>query len=103
MNKNPDEFGHYGGNEHNYHFAEYISMIEQAGFRNLRWDLVSRYRSKDLLAKSLANDPRHSRLRKNIKYLYLNLVYSLDKSGFKPLLAILQKLSLLQMTFTATK
>jgi ubiquinone/menaquinone biosynthesis C-methylase UbiE len=103
MNKDPDEYGHYGGNEHLYHFAEYISMIKQGGFRNLRWDPVSRYHSKDLLARSLVNDPRHSRLRKNMKYLYLNLVYSLGRSGLKPLLAILRQLSLLQMTFTATK
>ncbi len=103
MNEDPDEFGHYGGNEHNYHFAEYISMIKQAGFRNLQWNPVSRYGSKNLLAQCLTNDSRRSRLRKNIKYLYLNLVYSLQRSGFKPLLAILQQLSLLQMTFTATK
>jgi 2-polyprenyl-3-methyl-5-hydroxy-6-metoxy-1,4-benzoquinol methylase len=32
LEKKPDNVAHYGGNEHNYRYGEYISMLKSAGF-----------------------------------------------------------------------
>lgn len=99
----PDELGHYGGNEHSYHCAEYVFMMKQAGFRNLSSEVVARYRSRHTLAKAMEADHRPPGLRKKIKNLYLNLVYFLVHWHLKPLLVVMQQLSLVQLTFSATK
>jgi SAM-dependent methyltransferase len=99
----PEEFGHYGGNEHSYHHAEYVSMMRQAGFRNIKSEIVARYRSKDALKSSMAADHRPPGVRKQLKYAYLNTTYLLERAKLKPLLHLMKVLSLVQLTFSASK
>jgi|GEM_PF-5198889 len=99
----PDESGDYGGNEHNYHCTEYLSMMKKAGFRNVRMEVARRYRSKPAIAQSIKVDHRPPRLRKNIKKLYMFSIYFLCRPVFRPLLVILIRLSLVQLSFSATK
>lgn len=103
MHSAPEEFGHYGGNEHSYHCAEYVSMMKQAGFRNLNLEVVARYRTKHALAEAMKADLRPPGLRKNIKNFYMNFVYLLVHCRLKLLLAVMQQLSLIQLTFSASK
>jgi SAM-dependent methyltransferase len=99
----PDESGDYGGNEHNYHCTEYLSMLKKAGFRNVRMEVARRYQSKPAIAQSIEVDRRPPGLRKNIKKLYMFSIYILCRPMFRPLLVILMRLSLVQVTFSATK
>lgn len=99
----PDESGDYGGNEHSYHYSEYMSMVKKAGYRDVRAEIAARYRSKSALAASMSADRRPPGLRKKIKELYLNLVHLSNRPLLKPLLAALERLSLVQLNFSATK
>jgi len=99
----PEESGDYGGNEHNYHCTEYLSMMKKAGFRNVRTEVAMQYRSKPAIAQSIKVDRRPPGLRKNIKKLYMFSIYFLCRPVFRPLLVILTRLSLVQLSFSATK
>jgi ubiquinone/menaquinone biosynthesis C-methylase UbiE len=99
----PDEFGHYGGNEHSYHCAEYRAMIRQAGFRNLQSELVARYLSKEVIAQAMQADHRPRGIRRTVKKLYLHLVHSLEAARLEPILFVMKQLSLVQLTFSADK
>lgn len=97
------ELGDYGGNEHSYRYSEYVGMLEQAGFRNITSEVVARYRSKEVIRQAMQVDRRPPGFRKKLKSFYLNLIYQVQRPLLKPLLAIMKHLSLVQLTFSATK
>lgn len=103
LNSAPEEFGHYGGNEHSYHYSEYILMMKQAGFRNLRSEICARYRTRETLVKAIEADRRPQGLRKWTKILYLNLIYFMERAHLRLLLFVTKKLSLVQLSFSASK
>jgi SAM-dependent methyltransferase len=99
----PDESGDYGGNEHNYHYSEYKSMMKAAGYRNVRAEIAARYRSKVAVLESMRADRRPPGLRKKLKSYYLYFIHISSKPALAPLLAVLERLSLVQLNFSATK
>jgi ubiquinone/menaquinone biosynthesis C-methylase UbiE len=99
----PDESGDYGGNEHNYHYSEYRSMMKAAGYQNVRAEIAARYRSKVGVLESMRADLRPPGTRKKIKSFYLNFVHISTSPALTPLLGILERLSLVQLNFSATK
>lgn len=101
--ESPEELGHYGGNEHSYYYKEYISMIRGAGFRDVKSCPVARYHSRKAIEKALELDHRKPGLAKTVKKTYLNLVHLLMVARLKPVIALVRRLSLMQLTFSATK
>lgn len=81
--RNPELVG-YGGNEHTYRLNEYLSMIREAGFKNIHVEL-----SRQLfIAPRIL--PGTSRLKKHLKCLFYGFVRLAHDSGverlFQPLL-----------------
>jgi len=101
--KSTHDLGHYGGNEHSYYYKEYISMILKAGFRDVKSSPVARYRSRKAIEKALELDHRKPGLAKTVKKTYLNLVHLLMAARLVPMLELVKQLSLIQVTFSATK
>jgi ubiquinone/menaquinone biosynthesis C-methylase UbiE len=99
----PEEYGHYDGNEHTYHYSEYVGFIKRAGFREVKTQIVARYRSIELIRKAMAADKRRPGIAKEIKKLYLHFIHLLSRPVFKPVLFLAERLSLVQLTFTAAK
>jgi len=99
----PEEFGHYDGNEHTYHYSEYVGFMKRAGFQEVKTQIVARYRSIELMRKAMAADNRRPGIRKEIKSIYVHLIHLLSRPVFKPVLFLAERLSLVQLTFTATK
>jgi SAM-dependent methyltransferase len=104
LEENPEEMGHYGGNEHIYYHGEYMRMLKEAGFRNIRCPISPRYTKPksylDILKQQQA-DPRKVFLRK----LYYGGIHMLTRMGPLgwPGLAVLRKLSMLQSYYLAVK
>ena len=49
----PVAMGHYGGNEHSYHHGEYLAMLRQAGFQDVRAVLAVRNAQPRLALRDL--------------------------------------------------
>jgi len=103
LDASPEETGHYGGNEHIYSNNEYVAMIRQAGFEEVRPDVAARYRTKEAVSQSLADDRHRSKLRNAVKSLWCHIPYFLMRTGLGMGTALLQRLSLVQSSFTSTK
>ena len=103
LEESPEDYGHYDGNEHTYHFSEYIELIKQAGFTDVKPEVVARYRSKEMIKLGMAADKRKPGIRKEIKRMYLHAIHILSHPVFKPLLVVAERLSLVQLTFSAVK
>jgi SAM-dependent methyltransferase len=103
MASRPEVYGDYGGNEHIYHFGEYLSMIRQANFRDVKTEIIARYRSRDVISMSVADFPHWGGPRTIAKNIYLHIICSLIRARMKPILAIIKRLSLVQVTFSAVK
>ncbi len=96
--------GDYGGNEHIYYRREYLDMLLQAGFEQVRDNLAYRYQQPASYLRYLQSvgAGRLSRLR---RALYYRFIHGLTCLGFvgQPLLALLRRLSLVQVNFTGRK
>jgi SAM-dependent methyltransferase len=96
--------GDYGGNEHTYYRHEYLAMLRQAGFVQVRDRVSLRYVSPRSYLKSLeANQAGRWSIRARL--LYYRAIGTLSRSGMlgKPVLGMMNALSMLQTTFVATK
>lgn len=103
MDSDPESLGDYGGNEHIYHNNEYLRMLKQAGFSKISMDADARYRSRSALARYLKADRHTPGLRQTIKSYYLNGIYWAVRLNLIPVLVALRYLSLMQVTFRATR
>jgi SAM-dependent methyltransferase len=104
LEQNPDEVGHYGGNEHIYYHHEYMRMLRDAGFRNIRSPISPRYlhpKSYLDILKRQRVAPRKILLRR-LYYGWIGLHAKLGPLGW-PMLAALRRLSMLQSYFLAEK
>lgn len=104
LEENPDEIGHYGGNEHIYYHHEYLRMLREAGFRNIRSPISPRYVQPEsylAILERLHTAPRKIRLR---RYYYggVRMLTRVGPLGW-PALAVLRRLSMLQSYFLAEK
>jgi SAM-dependent methyltransferase len=102
LEEHPEEMGHYGGNEHIYYHGEYLRMLRDAGFRNIRCPISPRYANpKAYLAILEQQKAGKIGLRK----LYYGGVHTLTRLGplGRPGLAVLRKLSMLQSYYLAVK
>ena len=96
--------GDYGGNEHTYYRQEYLAMLRQAGFTDVRDRISLRYVSPGSYLKSLkANQACRWSMR--ARRLYYGAIGTLSRSGMlgKPVLGMMNALSMLQTNFMATK
>jgi ubiquinone/menaquinone biosynthesis C-methylase UbiE len=103
LESEPDEFGHYGGNEHSYYYSEYVSMIRQAGFTNVNSEVVARLRSREVIAQALASDPHRSKLRKLAKSWYSHFICFLVWARLKPVVWAIQQTSIVQSSFVGSR
>jgi 2-polyprenyl-3-methyl-5-hydroxy-6-metoxy-1,4-benzoquinol methylase len=80
--ENPEKIGHYGGNEHVYRSYEYVSMLRQAGFKDIQ-----------ILPSLMAYSPDASLLKRAFR----TIVRAVQKNpiAFK----LLDALSLPQVTY----
>ncbi len=104
LRENPEEMGHYGGNEHIYYHHEYLRMLKDAGFRNVRCPMSPRYSNPNTylnILKLQHANPRKIALRR----MYYGGVHFLTKLGPLgwPTLAAMRRLSLLQSYYLAEK
>jgi SAM-dependent methyltransferase len=102
LEENPEEMGHYGGNEHIYYHGEYMAMLRDAGFRNIRCELSPRYTNP----KSYIDILKQQNTSKiGLRKLYYGGIHTLTRIGPLgwPGLALLRKLSMLQSYYLAVK
>jgi SAM-dependent methyltransferase len=96
MEKNPQRFGHYGGNEHSYRHQGYLDLLTEAGFENIS----SRPSDKYILIPKRA--PWDNALRWNFKILYYWLIQRI-LVNVETISRLLIRLSLLQPTIIGQK
>jgi hypothetical protein len=80
-----------------------VSMIKLAGFRDVRAEVVARLRSREAIARDKAVDPHRSGLRNLAKEIYSQGMCFMVAARLRPGIALMQKLSLAQSTYSATK
>ncbi len=110
LETHPKEMGHYGGNEHNYRYHEYISMLRKAGFNkiiSIPNIIIDNYKlrfteakNKNINGQPLYQD-RTLKIKKAYYYL-ISKIFSLSWS-FKPFLSIMKYFSIIPSTFLVTK
>ncbi len=104
LEEKPEELGHYGGNEHIYYFSEYLSMLCEAGFQTAKGHPSNRYCNPASYIRLLRaqNVPAKKIFARK---LYYKGIQGLLRSGFvgRPVISLLQRLSLLQAYFVAEK
>jgi 2-polyprenyl-3-methyl-5-hydroxy-6-metoxy-1,4-benzoquinol methylase len=109
LQTHPQEMGHYGGNEHNYRYHEYLQMLQQAGFKNIiASPNISNFNPEMRLkqAKKKKRQDGSSLNRQSalfLKRLYYQAIAAIirGESLSRPLLQSLQVLSLIPSTFMA--
>ncbi|MGH2507879.1 MAG: class I SAM-dependent methyltransferase [Ktedonobacteraceae bacterium] len=106
LQENPLALGHYGGNEHAYYNWEYLSMLRQAGFRDVfTFPLATAsdplFRLERILAQRNTVGPLYSERDIAARAVYYVLTAKLVR--FKPLYHALVILSLVPSQFCGTK
>lgn len=105
----PAEMGHYGGNEHNYRYDEYVKMLKLAGFSTIRSQphfSVCDYQKRVQRSQLKVSSPSiHSQSLMLIKRFYYYFVAQLCRDRVQPsfVLDLLKQLSLIPVTFAAVK
>jgi 2-polyprenyl-3-methyl-5-hydroxy-6-metoxy-1,4-benzoquinol methylase len=110
LETHPHEMGHYGGNEHNYRYHEYLEMLKKAGFLKVTsephislTDYQGRVKQAEVIMckERPLYDPRDIQIKKIYYYVVYKLITLdlLDKIFPK----LLTYLSLVPSTFIATK
>ena len=102
--------GHYGGNEHNYRYYEYISMLRKAGFNkiiSIPNIIIDNYKLRFTEAKNknINGQPLYQDRTLKIKKTYyysISKIFSLSWP-FKPFLSIIKYFSIIPSTFLVTK
>lgn len=110
MITSPVRIGHYGGNEHIYHYNEYINIIKAAGFSKVQSKLGIQYEyaGAAIMEKHRAvlyGAPIYNKsqiVRRKAWYGFVNFINDSGAIG-APLLYMLKKLSLISQVFVATK
>jgi SAM-dependent methyltransferase len=104
LEKFPEQMGHYGGNEHIYYYGEYINLLKQSGFLEVKGSLHERlsYPQAVILGDIHKNWSDEKLL---VKLFALTLFKKMIKNKvlFFPLLTALKKLSLIPVSFEAKK
>lgn len=111
LKTHPQEMGHYGGNEHNYRYHEYLIMLKKAGFSNIVTSPnISNTNSQTRLKQAKKRKRQDGSLLYSNHILRLKKIYYQTIEGIirgetssRPLLKLLQFLSLIPSTFIATK
>ena len=111
LQTHPQEMGHYGGNEHNYRYHEYVQMLQQAGFDKIkRFPNISTFKPEMRLKQAKKKKRQDGSLLDESSILFVKKIYYYviatiirGKSLSFPLLKSLQFLSLIPSTFTAIK
>jgi SAM-dependent methyltransferase len=95
--------GHYGGNEHIYYYHEYVDMLRQAGFDAVRDHVSLRYRNPESYLRFMKRVAgRREILARQAYYAAVRLLLRGGR-WTQPAISLLQRLSLLQSYFTASK
>ena len=111
LQTHPQEMGHYGGNEHNYRYHEYIHMLRQAGFNKIKtFPNISNFNPEMRLKQAKKKKRQDGSLVKSESTLFLKKAYyyaiaalTRRESVSHPFLKSLQFLSIIPSTFTAIK
>lgn len=96
--------GDYGGNEHIYYRHEYLELLRQAGFGDIREYLSPRYRNPGQYFRyfQAVGVPRSAIWRRSLWYGAIRLLMNSGPPG-RAGLHLLSRLSLMQLYFTATR
>ncbi|MBW4519235.1 MAG: class I SAM-dependent methyltransferase [Scytolyngbya sp. HA4215-MV1] len=110
LKTHPEEMGHYGGNEHNYRYYEYLEMLRSAGFSEIviKPHACIRYYEKRLQQAASQTNWEQTAMKRfqfTLKRMYYSMLSQLQDDGFleKNILHWLQQWSLIPVTFIATK
>jgi len=102
----PESVGDYGGNEHIYRHHEYIRMLGKAGFKEISASLPDSYLNPRAAIRTVLN------ARLNSRYVYSDIRVLLRAAWyfavskvvqFRPILHLMQSLSLINSTFKGNK
>jgi SAM-dependent methyltransferase len=96
--------GDYGGNEHTYYYHEYLALLRQAGFRQIRDFVSERYARPESYLNQLKQE-KVSPWKGLLRTAYYRLLQAILGSGAvgRPIISTLKQLSLLQTNFIATR
>lgn len=75
LKEDPIGMAHYGGNEHSYHNWEYLSMLTEAGFKNVRTIGVNIESPLERLEHALKIRMRGERVHKTTKDVLIRFLY----------------------------
>ena len=104
LQKFPEQMGHYGGNEHIYYYREYVNLLKQSGFLEIRDSFHERLAHPKLI---ILGDIHKNWTDEKLlsKFFALTLFKKMinNKALFFPLLVGLKKLSLMPVSFEAKK
>jgi 2-polyprenyl-3-methyl-5-hydroxy-6-metoxy-1,4-benzoquinol methylase len=104
LETDPEGMGHYGGNEHIYYLHEYVRLLRQAGFDGITTCPSLRYQNPDRYLSWLKSRGMSAARLLRVRLLFTT-VRGLQKSGVLgwPLLAMLRRLSMLEVYFVARR
>jgi 2-polyprenyl-3-methyl-5-hydroxy-6-metoxy-1,4-benzoquinol methylase len=110
LKTHPEEMGHYGGNEHNYRYSEYLTMLRSAGFQKVAVSPHACIRHHQQRLQQAESQIQRGQIpvkqaKLASKKLYYALLARCQDNGWleKTVLKLLQQLSLIPVTFIATK
>jgi len=102
LETNPDEMGHYGGNEHAYHNWEYCDMLRAAGFSSIQRLRPAKESAIDKLEFVLSRRVDGRRLHTKITGITARLLYYAIEERVGGI-DIIMRASLVPCHFTAIK